>query len=156
MKVGAESGRRIELDCPREQASDDFVREHGSWVSEDAEAPVKSLSVEDVLYAIEDLTATGIEESGPDLAAPGLDPPRVRVRALSAAGTELGALELGDPREQDLAARSSANDRVWRVSNNVGIDVPLSVEAFKRNFLQPPAETAADPNASTPPPGATP
>ncbi len=156
LKLDADSVRRIELDFPREQASYVFVRENESWVSEDAEAPVKSLSVEDILYAIEDLTATGIEESGPDLAALGLDPPRVRVRALSAAGTELGALELGDPREEDLAARSSANDRLWRVSNNVGIDVPLSVEAFERNFLQPPAETAADPNASTPPPGATP
>jgi hypothetical protein len=55
-----------------------------------------------------------------------------------------------------MAARSFASDRLWRVSNNVGIDVPLSVEAFERNFLQPPAETAADPNASTPSPGTTP
>ncbi len=156
LKLDADSVRRIELDFPREQASYAFVRENESWVSEDAEAPVKSLSVEDVLYAIEDLTATGIEESAPDLAALGLDPPRVRVRALSASGTELGGLELGDPREEDLAARSSANDRLWRVSNNVGIDVPLSVEAFERNFLEQPAETAADPNAGTPPPVATP
>ncbi len=156
LKLDADSVQRIELDFPREQASYAFVRENESWVSADAEAPVKSLSVEDVLYAIEDLSATGIEESAPDLAALGLDPPRVRVRALSAAGTELGGLELGDPREEDLAARSSASDRLWRVSNNVGIDVPLSVEAFERNFLQPPAETEADPNAGAPPPGATP
>ncbi len=156
LKLDADSVQRIELDFPREQASYAFVRENESWVSADAETPVKSLSVEDVLYAIEDLSATGIEESAPDLAALGLDPPRVRVRALSAAGTELGALELGDPREEDLAVRSSGNDRLWRVSNNIGIDVPLSVEAFERNFLQPPAETTADPNADTPPPGTTP
>ena len=159
LKLDADAVQRIELDFPREEASYAFVRENEEWVSEDAGVPVKSLSVEDVLYAIEDLNATGVVEPAPDLAALGLDPARVRVRALTTSGSELGWLELGDVRQDDVAARSSANDRVWLVSNNVGVDVPLSVEAFERNFLEQPAalaETAANPNAAATPRGSSP
>ena len=86
-----------------------------------------------------DCTKTGIVEPAPDAAALGLDPPRVRVRVFDASGAELGWLELGDPMEHAMAARASASERVWRVSNDLGVDVPLSLEAFERNFLEQPA-----------------
>ncbi len=156
LKLDLDLVRRIELEFPRDDASYAFVREDGSWVSEDTPARVKSLSVEDVLYAIEDLEATGIVEPAPDAAKLGLDPPRVRVRVFDVSGAELGWLELGDPKEDAMAARASASERVWRVSNNLGVDVPLSLEAFERNFLEQPAETAADPNGGAPAPGAAP
>jgi hypothetical protein len=104
---------------------------------------VKSLSVEDVLYAIEDLEAMGIVEPAAAAAGLGLDPPRVRVRALDASGAELGWLELGDPApEEGMPARSSENDRIWRVFNDLGADIPLSLEAFQRNFLEAEPEPA--------------
>ena len=129
--------RRIELDFPRDSAAQSFVREDSKWVLEDAEAQVKSLSVEDVLYALEDLQATGVVEGSPDRAALGLDPPRVRVSVFDASGVELGWLELGDPElNAGMGARSSANDHIWRVDNDVGVDIPLSLEAYRTNFLE--------------------
>ena len=160
LKLDSDSVQRIELSFPREPAAYAFVREEGAWRADDPETQVKSLSVEDVRYALEDLQATGIVEPARELAALGLDPPRVRVRALDGAGVEFGWLELGDPGPQtDLAARSSVNDRVWRVDSDLGVDVPLSLEAFERNFLEKPAENAQtpdDPNGDSPGADATP
>ncbi len=137
LKLDISAVRRIELDFPRDSAAHSFVREDSKWVFEDAEAQVKSLSVEDVLYALEDLQATGVVEGSPDRAALGLDPPRVRVSVFDASGAELGWLELGDPElNAGMGARSSANDRIWRVDNDVGVDIPLSLEAFRTNFLE--------------------
>jgi len=139
--------RRIELDFPRDSAAHSFVREDSKWVPEDAEAQVKSLSVEDVLYALEDLQATSVVEGSSDRAALGLDPPRVRVSVFDASRAELGWLELGDPElNAGMGARSSANDRLWRVDNDVGVDIPLSLEAFRTNFLEE-AEEEPEPEA---------
>jgi hypothetical protein len=143
LKVDADRVRRIELDFPRDGVSHALVRKNGTWAAEDAELEVKSLSVEDVLYAIEDLQATGIVEPAAAAAGLGLDPPRVRVRALGASGAELGWLELGDPApEVGLPARSSEHDRIWRVLNDVGADIPLGLEAFQRNFVEAEPEPA--------------
>lgn len=143
LKVDTDRVRRIELDFPRDGVSHALVRKKGTWAAEDAELEVKSLSVEDVLYAIEDLEAMGIVEPGAAAAGLGLDPPRVRVRALDASGAELGWLELGDPApEVGLPARSSENDRTWRVLNDLGADIPLGLEAFQRNFVEVEPEPA--------------
>jgi hypothetical protein len=129
---------RIQIEFPREDASYGFVREEHEWKSEAAELEITSLSVADVLWAIEDLEATGIEEQSVIAAKIGLEPARVRVRAFDKNGEALGWLELGDPLKtgEAIAARSSQSDRIWRVQKEIGEDVPLGLEAFERNFLK--------------------
>jgi hypothetical protein len=139
----------LELAFPREQASQRFRRDEQTWKAEDASLAVDSLEVADLVFAIESLDATGLEEGEPDLARLGLAPPRVRVSARDASGTELGWLELGDPDpERGLAARSSAGPEVWRVENNLGEDVPLGLDAFRNKFAPEPEQPA--PTVETP------
>ncbi|MFQ5514645.1 MAG: DUF4340 domain-containing protein [Myxococcota bacterium] len=137
LELDADAVARLEIRFPRDEASYVLVREERRWKARDPELRLKPLSVEDLLWALDDLDATGvIDESRDDL---GLDPPRVRVRALDGDGTELGWLELGDPLGADaLPARSSTSERIWKVSNELGKDVPLGLEAFEQNFVEPP------------------
>jgi len=77
------------------------------------------------------------------------------VRALDAKGTELGLLSLGDASAKDgLPAISSQNSDVWRVSNDLGAQVPLSQEAYVNLFVKKPdvpAPPETAPPASAPP-----
>jgi hypothetical protein len=133
----------LELAFPREQASYRFKRDDQTWKPEDAELKVDSLELADLVFAIEALDATSLEQGEPDLARLGLAPPRVRISARTAAGAELGWLELGDPDpERGLAARSSAGNEIWRVDNKLGEDVPLGLDAFRNTLVEKPAEPA--------------
>ncbi len=131
----------IELVFPRDGAAYRFVRQDDRWRPEDDTLQVDSLEVVDLLFAIEELDAIAAEAAGTPLPDLGLDPPRVRVTARDAAGAELGWLELGDPHpDRGLAARSSASEVLWRVRNEVGEDVPLSLDAFRNDFADLPAD----------------
>ncbi len=141
--------RRLRLEFPRDGQSYGFVRDDRSW-SPDRELsmPVDSLRVDDVVYALRDLEATGIEAaSAPaELALLGLDPPMVRVVLEAEDGQELGWLELAGPEPSvGMAARSSQSGRIWRVRNDLAEDVPMGLEAFENRFLEAPAgESTAD------------
>jgi hypothetical protein len=136
LRIDEDAVRRIELGFPRDEVSYAFVREDNRWNVKDAEVQVDSLRIEDVLYAVRDLEATGIEEGSVEPSALGLAPAGVRVTLRDGEGQELGWLELGDPTvDAGIPARSSADDRLWRVANQLAEDVPLSLEAFRNNFL---------------------
>jgi hypothetical protein len=136
LRIDEQAARRIELRFPRDEVSYAFVREENRWKAEEEEVQVDSLRLEDLLYAIRDLEATGIEERSLDPGELGLVPPGVRVTIQDGEGKELGWLELGNPTlEAGIAARSSGNDRLWRVANGLGEDLPLSLEAFQNNFV---------------------
>ncbi len=135
--------KRIEIAFPRDATTHVLLKEDGDWRHENVEVELNSFSVEDVLWALENLDAVAIvEQSNPAL---GLDPARVRVRLLDEEGAELGWLELGDPAPgEGIPARSSRRDTLWRVDTEIGDDVPLSEEAFQRNFVKSPPPTDDD------------
>jgi hypothetical protein len=133
----------LELFFPREEIRYRFAREERRWVPVDHEIRVDSLKLSDLVLALQELDATAVEEAPADLERLGLSPARVRVSARGADGVELGWLELGDPDpERGLAARASTGDEVWRVPNDLGEDVPLSLDAFRSGFASdaPPEE----------------
>jgi hypothetical protein len=133
--------KSLELSFPRDGGQQVLERDESTWKSRDPALEVESLKAADLLFAIESLDATGLEEGTPGLASLGLEPPRVRVVARSASGGELGWLELGDPDPaKGLAARSSAGPEIWRVANELGEDVPLGADAFRNTFVQKPPE----------------
>jgi uncharacterized protein DUF4340 len=147
----------LELAFPRENVTHRFKRDDQTWKPEETDLKIDSVQLADLVFAIEALDATGLEEGGEsDLARFGLAPPRVRVTARDAAGAELGWLELGDPDPtHGLAARSSAGPEIWRVENNLGEQVPLSADAFKTKFAPKPEGSAAPPGTpATPAPPA--
>ena len=139
--------RRLTLEFPRDGQRYAFVRDERSWSPErELSTPVDSLRVDDVVYALRDLEATGLEAaSGPmELAGLGLDPPLVRVVLEAADGQELGWLELAGPEPSvGMAARSSQSGQIWRVRNDLADDVPMGLEAFENRFLE--ASIADDP-----------
>lgn len=143
-----EDGRvhRIELEFPRDARRYRFVRDENRWTPEQALArSVESLRVDDVVYALRDLEATSLEPPSASGRLPelGLDPPLVRVRLEAADGQELGWLELAGPEPSaGIAARSSQSERIWRVRNDLGEDVPMGLAAFEDRFLR---ESAASP-----------
>jgi hypothetical protein len=154
LTLASDEVKSLELSFPRENARQVLQRDEHTWKSGDPGLEVESLEVADLLFAIESLDATGIEEGPPDVARLGLEPPRVRVTARSAAGKELGWLELGDPDpEKGIAARSSAGPELWRVENKLGEDVPLGLDAFRNSLVKRPAEPATE---ATPAPPETP
>lgn len=153
MTIDADTIHQLELHFPRDGESYSFVRDDGSWRPTDEALGVSAVQIEDLLYGVAEMEATGIE-SGDDRAALGLDPPRVRAVALDETGTELGWVELGDP-EAGLGtpALSSRSERVWRVINDVGEMIPLGKDAFEARWLEtdepasgepPDAESAQD------------
>jgi hypothetical protein len=146
----------LELEFPREKATQRFEREGQTWKAQDPSLDVDTIEVADLVFALESLDAKGLEEGAVDLPRLGLEPPRVRVVARDASGAELGWLELGDPDpERGLAARSSGGPEVWRVENKLGEDVPLGLEAFRNKFTRKPAEPAP-PAAESPAPAQAP
>lgn len=146
LEIDEDRASRIELEFPREdEVRYAFRREENEWKAEEPEVEIGSLRIEDILYAIRDLEATGLEERSVELATLGLDPPGVRVRVLDTEGEELGWVALGDPTvEGGTPALSGQNDRVWRVANDIGKDVPLTLEAFRNNFLEEAPEPERD------------
>ena len=136
-----DAAARVELEFPRDEASYALVQHEGSWQLEENEGELDSFRIDDLLYALHQLEAIALEVRSPTLAELGLVPPRVRVRVLAGDGAVLGQLELGDPTaDEGTAARSTRTDRLWRVDNAVGQDVPLTPEAFRTNFFEEPAE----------------
>lgn len=137
----------LELAYPRTGETHRFEIAGSDWKASEAGVELQPLKVEDLLYAVASLDATGIESPGADRKALGLDPPVVTVRALDDKGTELGVLSFGDASaDRGIPASSSQNSEVWRVSNDVGKEVPLSREAFANQLVKKPAPAAAKPS----------
>lgn len=136
--------RSLEIAFPRDAQMQRLLREGETWRAETAGLELKQLEVEDLLYALASIDATGLETSSLDRAQIGLEPPLASVRAFDEKGTLLGELSFGDPHpERGLPALSSQSPLVWRVSNDIGRDVPLSPEAFANLLVK---------SAPTPPP----
>ncbi|MEE8557389.1 MAG: DUF4340 domain-containing protein [Myxococcota bacterium] len=133
-----DAAARVELEFPRDEETYALVKREGSWQVEEIDGELDSFRVDDLLYALHELEAIALEAQSADLGEIGLASPRVRVRVLDGAGAMLGQLELGNPTvERGTAARSTRRtDRLWRVDNAVGQDVPLSPEAFRNNFFE--------------------
>ena len=132
-----DAAARVELEFPRDDETYALVQSEGSWEVEEIDGEIDSFRVDDLLYALHELEAIALEAQSADPGEIGLASPRVRVRVLDGAGAVLGQLELGDPTvERGTAARSTRADRLWRVDNAVGQDVPLSPEAFRSNFFE--------------------
>ncbi len=127
--------KRIELRFPRSDAVQVFFREDSEWISEDESVELRPFVIEDLLFAIRAVDATGLEPAGALPVALGLDPPTLRVTAYGEADAELGWLELGDASEGDVSARSSMSERLWRVAGTLAEDVPLGLEAFQNRFV---------------------
>jgi len=141
----------IELAFPREGEVYRFERDGETWKSDPA-VEVESTHLDDVLFRLAGLEATGIEDGQPDRAALGLEPPAARVSVRGTDGQEIARLDLGTPAPgEGVPAVASSSPRVWRLINDVGEDIPLSLEAFRNRWLDPDAagETAADPVAGT-------
>jgi hypothetical protein len=137
--------RRLELEFPRDGESHAFVRGDGEWRPEAAGIEVDSFRIEDILFAIRHVEATGVIEGQPERALHALEPPRVRVTARDSDGNELGWLDLGDPEPRaGTVARSSQSGALWRVANDIGEDVPLGLEAFRNNWLREPPSAAPE------------
>ncbi|HTO05582.1 MAG TPA: DUF4340 domain-containing protein [Myxococcota bacterium] len=144
--------KALELTWPRAGVTHRFELAESDWKSAEPGVELKPLKVEDMLLAVARLDATGIEPSGADRKALGLDPPAVTIRALDAQGKELGALSLGDASpDRGLPAVSSQSGDVWRVSNDLGGTVPLSAEAYTNMFVKVTPTQAAPPAAQASP-----
>ncbi|HXX47064.1 MAG TPA: DUF4340 domain-containing protein, partial [Myxococcota bacterium] len=145
----------VELAFPRTGQTHRFELKDTDWASTEPGVELKPLKVEDLVTAVESLEATSIEPAGVDRKTLGLVPPQATVRALDAKGTELGLLSLGDASPTNgLAAISSQNSDVWRVSNDLGVQVPLSQEAYLNLFVKKP--DVPPPPVTVPPPAAAP
>jgi hypothetical protein len=150
---------RVVLAFPREASTYAFRRSEGRFQPEDGAIEVEPEKLDDLLFTLSDLEASAILDQSPDLAALGLAPPRVRIAFEDAKSASLGWLELGEPTaDEGLPARSSRGDRIWRVSNELGREVPLGQEAFFHNFAKRKesapgaAPGSPGPNAPSPPP----
>ncbi|MFQ5697965.1 MAG: DUF4340 domain-containing protein [Myxococcota bacterium] len=146
LKLDRQAVQRIELEFPRSEQTHAFVRRDGSWKPDEEGLEVESLKVDDLLAAVEDLEAKGIEETSFEPGALGLETPSVRLGFRGASGEELAHLELGDVQlPEGLAARSSQSKTVWRVDPKLARDVPLSAEAFQNRWVSAPAAAPAPP-----------
>jgi hypothetical protein len=135
LKLASEQIRQLEFHFPRDDVSHSFVRDDDGWRPADEALTVDVAKLDDLMFALEELEASGLEGGDADRAALGLDPPVARVVALDAAGTELGWLELGDPQAGvGTPALSSASDQLWFVVNDIAESVPLGREAFENRW----------------------
>ena len=145
--------RALELDYPRTGETHRFELKGSDWKPVESGLEPRPLKVEDMFFAIASLDATGVEGASADRKALGLDPALVKLVAFDEKGAELGVLSLGDASgDKGIPAASSQSPEVWRVSNDLGGQVPLTPEAFKNQFLKP----ASAPAAVAPTPAATP
>lgn len=136
----------FEVTYPRTGESHRFDLKGSDWKPAEAGLEVRPLKVEDALFAIASLDATGIEPPGADRKALGLDAAAVTLRAFDEKGAELGALSLGNASaDKGLPAASSQNGEVWRVPNELGKEIPLTPEAFKIDWVKKPGESGESP-----------
>jgi hypothetical protein len=136
----------LELAFPRSGQSHRFERTGDDWKPVEPGLALRPLKLEDLVFALSSLEASGLEPAGADRKALGLEPPAVTIRALDAKGGELGALSLGDPAAPaGVPALSSQHPEVWRVPNELGREVPLTAEAFQNAFVKAPEPKPAAP-----------
>lgn len=139
LKLDRDAVRGITIEFPRDKQTHAFIKEGGTWKPEEEGLDVESQTVEDLLSAVEDLEATGIEEASFEPGALGLETPSVRLVFRDEESEVLAHLDLGDVQLPDgLAARSSGSDAVWRLDPKLARDVPLSVEAFQNRWVSTP------------------
>jgi hypothetical protein len=145
LSLDVEQVRVIELSYPRGGPTRRLKREGETWISEEPGVELQPGKAEDLAFALEAVDATGLEEASLDRAQVGLEPALAVVRALDDKGALLGEIRFGDPHpDRGLPALSSQSPLVWRVSNDIGRELPLSPEAFT-NMLVKAAPTAAAP-----------
>jgi hypothetical protein len=143
--------RQLDLHFPRDAKEIQFVREDYAWKPVQADLEVESLKIEDVVYALRDLEASGIVEGKKvDPAKLGLELPRVHVVVRGAEGEELAWLDLGDPGQDGIPARSSQSERTWQLPLSIGETIPLGNEAFQNRWLAGDSG-ASEPGAGEPP-----
>ena len=140
----ADQVHAAELSYPRTGATHRFELTDKEWKSTEPGVELQPLKVEDMLFAVASLDATGLEPADADRSALGLLPPVVTIRALDDKGQELGVLSLGNASpDKGIPAVSSQNVETWRISNDVGSQVPLSPEAFTNLFVKKPGDSPA-------------
>ncbi|MEX2206364.1 MAG: DUF4340 domain-containing protein [Myxococcota bacterium] len=154
LTLGVEQLRAIELVYPRSGSTQRLKREGEVWKAEEAGVELQADKVEELAYALEAIDATGLEEASSDRAQIGLEPALATVRAYDEKGALLGELSFGDPHpDRGLPALSSQSPLVWRVTNDLGRELPLSPEAFRNMLVKsapmpaPAPEPAAEPAA---------
>ena len=131
LTLDVEQVRALEIAFPRAGLTRRLKREGEAWKSDEATLELQPLKVEDLLYALAAVDATGLEEASSDRAKLGLEPALAVIRAYDEKGTLIGELAFGDPHpDRGLPALSSQSPIVWRVANDIGREVPLSPEAF--------------------------
>jgi len=144
----------LELGFPRASQSHRFERSGEEWKPVESGLELRPLKLEDLVYALASLEATGIEPASADKQALGLDPPAAVVKAFDDKGAELGTLSLGDVSgTAGVPALSSQHGEVWLVANDLGKEVPLSAEAFHNLFVKAPDQppvTAPAPSTEAP------
>lgn len=152
LTLDAEQVHAIELAYPRSGATQRLKREGEVWKAEGAGVELLTDKVEELAYALEAVDATGLEEASLDRAQIGLEPALATVRAYDAKGALLGELELGDPDpDKGLPALSSQSPLVWRVTNDLGRELPLSPEAFQNLLVKSPPTPAPVPEPAAEP-----
>lgn len=157
--VGSDA-ERIELTFHAEGESQSHVvtvtRGEGGWTSEpEVLDPAKLTTLLSELAAL-DGASVAAESAGPaELAGLGLEPPRVGIRVLGAAGEDDAApptvlaevaLGLADP-ERGIAARRPDRAPVYWLSYDAAEFVPVSLDALRNRFLAPEPEEAEAPEA---------
>ena len=149
-EVNAPDVERIELEFPRDTQAVAFKRDGEKWLPESSEWKVQDFRVGDLLYELDRVDATGLEEGTPDLARLGLEPPAVRVSVYGKDKAPIGWLALGNASQgQGTPARSSSSDRTWRVVKDIGEKIPLGLDAFRSSWLVPDTPPASEPAAVT-------
>ncbi len=137
LTLDVEQVHSLEIGFPREGQTHRLIREGEVWKAERDGLELKPLEVEDLLYALADLDATGLEGTSPDRTQIGLEPALAKIAAFDEKNALLGEIAFGDPHpERGLPALSSQSPLIWRVSNDIGRDVPLSPEAFSNLLLK--------------------
>jgi len=119
-----------------------FELEDDRWVERGGDARpegqrIDPSRVEEVIYAVEFLEATGVIE-GEALKPLGLETPALRSVFEGEGGAELGWLELGDPDPaRGVPARSSRGPRVWWLSDEIRERMPLGLDRFESVWVIP-------------------
>jgi hypothetical protein len=148
----ADDVHAVEIAFPRTNESHRVTRDGEGWKAEEAGVELKPLVAEDLVYALADLDATGLEQASLDRKQIGLEPAAATFRAFDAKGALLGEVSIGDPdATKGLPALSSQNPTVWRIPNDFGRQAPLSPEAWKNLFVKSPEPAAPQDEPAAPP-----
>jgi hypothetical protein len=155
LTLDVEQVRALELAFPRGGATPRLKREGEVWKSEEAGVELQEQKVEELVFALEAVDATGLEEASLDRAQIGLEPALAVLRAFDEKGELLGSIAFGDPHpDEGLPALSSQSPLVWRVANEIGRELPLSPEAFTNLLVKSapaPAPATEAPAEEAPP-----